>query len=196
MDTLIAVQPAIQYVVFDKKTGRILQTQSRFSVEQNQDVEIPMEELKATLAKDPYVLQRLTDHDAGNLDILKSETKETGRGLHSPTMVDVKHMKIVAKPKLVLSAGKKEIVGDGQDSTEIEIKVVGATGRAVHTVDDQIKITTTRGRLSARAGIVDLVQGRATITLTSVNETVSEVRVRALSVSGACASGALTLEFV
>lgn len=187
--------PTIQYVVFDPRTGRIVSTHSRFSVEENRDVEIPIEELKRTL-QDASARRDVTSHDTANLDILKVESPQ-GVPINSATdMVDVTDRRIVQRPLLVLTAGKQQIVGDGRDSVTIEIKVVDADGNDVYNINDTIKVMTTRGRLSARGGIVTLAEGRATIVLTSAAETVSHVRVRAFSPDGACGGGNLRLEFV
>jgi hypothetical protein len=186
----------VQYVAFDKKTGRILNTYSRFSVEANRYVEVSNDELKELLTRCTPVIANLTDQDLANLEILKVGPDDEVPRSGNPVMVDVAHRRIVKKPKLVLAADKREIVGDGQDRATIEIRVVNAEGKPIHTIEDRIKVSVTRGRLSARGGIVDLVQGRATITLTSVNETVDRVRVQATSLTGACGSGNLILEFV
>ena len=57
-------------------------------------------------------------------------------------------------------------------------------------------VTTDRGKLSERGGVMSLVQGRASFTLTSVNETVHKVRVRAESLDGNLERGELVLEFL
>jgi hypothetical protein len=190
------VRPEVWYVAFDKRTGRILHTHSRFSVEANRHVEVPEEDLRQMLANDASLLAGLTDQDLANLDILKVGPHDAVPGSGGQIMVDVAHRRIVPKPRLVLAADKREIVGDGYDSATIEIRAVDADGELLRTVEDRIKVTVTRGRLSVRGGLVDLDEGRATITLTSVNETVDNVRVGATSLTGACASGYLTLEFV
>ncbi len=196
IDSTTHVRPAVWYVAFDKRTGHILHTHSRFSVEANQHVEVPEDDLRGMLLKDPSLLTDLTDQDSANLDILKVGPHDAVPGPGSAMMVDVAHRKIVQKPTLVLTADKREIAGDGWDSATIEIRAVNSEGKLLHTVEDRIKITTSRGKLSSRGGIVDLVEGQATITLTSVNETVDHVRVGAVSLTGACGSGYLTLEFV
>ena len=188
--------PTIQYIAFDKKTGRIFHTYSRFDVVKNQSVEVPIDELKETLVKDASLFAGLTDQDPANLDILKVGPNDAVPALENAMMVDVAHRKIIQKPTLVLTADKREIVGDGRDSATIEVRAVNSEGKLLDTVEDRIKITVTRGKLSSRGGIVDLVEGRATITLTSVNETVDNVRVGAVSLTGACGSGYLALEFV
>jgi len=186
----------IQYVVFDRKTGRILHTHSRYDVAKNEDVEIPINELKEVLAKDSVILERLTNHDAANLDIIKTSPQQTGINIAADVMVDVHKKMLVQKPRLSLKTDKRELTGDGRDTAKIVIQAVDAEGSAVRNCSGKIKVTTTRGKLSERGGILDLVDGRATISLTSVNETVGKVRVTAASLGATCGSGNLIVEFV
>jgi hypothetical protein len=188
--------PTIQYVVFDKRSGRILHMHSRFFVEADEYLEVPLDELRAMLLRGKSVLADVTDRDLSNLDILKVGPQDEVPGPGKMVMVDVTHRRIVQKPILELSADKRELVGDGHDSATIEIRAANADGKPLPALEDRIKVTVTRGRLSARGGIVHLVEGRATITLTSVNETVDTVRVQAVSLTDHCASGQLILEFV
>jgi hypothetical protein len=189
-------RPTIRYVAFDNRTGRILQTHSRISASTRQYVEVPVDELRRMLAKDSSLLAKLTDKDPANLDILKIESHDEAPVPGEAAMVDVVRRRIVRSPMLTLTADKREVSGDGQDSATIEIRAVNAAGNLMHSVNDRVKVSATHGKLSARAGIVDLVGGRATITVTSVNETVDKVKVWATSLSGACSGGSVTLEFV
>jgi hypothetical protein len=191
-----SIRPAVWYAAFDKQTGHILHTHSRLSAETNEHVEVPEEDLRALLLKDPSLVASLTDQDPANLDILRVGPQDSIPGPGTAMSVDVANRRIVPKPRLVLKADKREVVGDGFDSTIIEIRAVDEHGHRVHTVNDRIKVTTTRGKLSERGGLVALDEGRASIILTSVAETVDHVRVGATSLTGACAGGDLTLEFV
>jgi len=182
--------PAIQYVVFDKTTGQIVRTHSHFSVEKNAYVEVPPAELKKALALDSSV------GDPANLDIIKIEGKDPLAVRLGVAKVDLKTRVLVEKPSLSVTADKTEIAGDGKESATITIQAVGADGKPVRSLDDKLKVLTTRGKLSARGGLVDLVQGKATVTLTSANETVSRVVVRASSIAGASSAGEVRLEFV
>jgi hypothetical protein len=186
----------ISYVAFDKKTGRILHVHGRFSVEHNQYVEIDIGEMREKLAKDKMILDRLTDRDAENLDIIRAPEEGPSRALaYGMGIIDVNRKEIVGKPRLTLSAPKLELDGDGKDSIKIEIEAE-TDGNSAGIVDEDIKVTTTRGKLSARGGIVRLVRGKATITLTSVGETAHKVRIAATAPSGHYRSGYLTVAFV
>jgi hypothetical protein len=189
-------QPTIQYVAFDKKTGRILHTYSKFNAEHNKYVEVPTEKLRQSLAKDANILDGLTDHDAANLEILKAEPEQAGAVGSTRLMVDPQSKTLVQKPKLLLKSDKPELTGDGKDSATITILAVNAEGKAERNVKSKIKVTTTRGKLSERGGVVELAKGGAKITLTSVNETVGRVKISATSLDGNCAAGHLIVQFV
>ena len=186
--------PSVQHVAFDRATGRILHSHSRFSVEHDTYVDVPEDELRRLCASDATILEGLTDRNPANLEFLKIGTHHAhGRG---PMMVDVARGVLVLQPRLSLSADKREIDGDGQDNAQIAIEVLGANGRLVGDFQGRIKLTTSRGRLSARGGMVDLVDGKAEVTLTSSAETVSRVQLRATAPDALCADGQLVIEFV
>ena len=185
----------LRYAGYDKKTGQIIHTHSRFSVAENRFVEIPIDELVARFSTDPDIVARLTDRDSKNLDFIKVSTSEHDQS-QGPMMVDPTHRKLVPRPSLRLTTKKTQLAGDGKDSTEIEISAVDGHGKHQNDVSGEVRITTTRGKLSARGGVVKLTKGRATITLTSVNETVSNVRLTAAPVDGAHTAARLDLEFI
>jgi hypothetical protein len=183
-----------QYIIFDKQTGQIVHVHSRFSVPENKYVEIPIEELKGTLAKDDSIVKRLSGGDAANLDVIAESSADARSSTRFK--VDVQARKIVAKPSLSLKAEKSEVSGDGKDSTSVEIQAVGEDGKTDLGFDDNLKVTTTRGKLSTRGGIVEMRQGKAQITLTSVKETVQHVQIVATSVNSSAAPGSVSVEFV
>jgi len=189
------VLPGVRYLAFDKHTGRILHTHSRFSVEKNEYTTVPLEELKGMIVSDHSIVEELTDHDPKNLDVIQVKSEEATGG-EGGMMVDVAHRTLVPLPTLSVTASKKEIQGDGKDSAKIDVRVLGADGKLLSKFKGQVKVTTTRGKLSARGGIVDLTDGLASITLTSVPETVSSVRVLAAALNGLCTAGYVTVEFV
>jgi hypothetical protein len=95
-----------------------------------------------------------------------------------------------------LTAEKTRLEGDGSDSTTIQIAVVDTNGRPVARYSGSVKVATTRGKLSARGGIVELRRGRGEITLTSVAETVDKVTVTATATDGRALRADLDLEFL
>jgi hypothetical protein len=185
----------IRYAGYDIKTGRIVHTHARFSIQENRYVEIPIDELKATFSADAGIVAKLSDGDPVSLDYIKLDPARAAE-LSDPAMVDTAHRRLVARPRLVLSTTANQLAGDGQDSADIAIALVNEHGAPVKGAAGAVKVTTERGKLSARGGLVNLVDGRASITLTSTNETVSHVRVTAAPVDRVYASAFLDLEFV
>jgi hypothetical protein len=180
----------IRYVGYDIKTGRIVHTHSQLSALDNSYVEVPVEQLKERFSADPVVLAKLTDGDAANLDFIRA-----GARSRAPMLVDPVNRRLVAPPRLVLAADRTELAGDGQDSVELAITVVDQDDRVLEGTAGTVKVETSRGKLSVRAGQVDLAGGHATVTLTSANETVSRVRVRASLPGQPCLPARLDLEF-
>jgi hypothetical protein len=195
MNTKTLPTPILRYVGFDTKTGQIIHTHTRFSVPENRYVEVPVEELKTRFAHEPFVLSKLSDQDPKNLDFIAVETSDADLD-RAPLMVDPTKRKLVPRPSLRLTAKKSQLTGDGQDSTEIEVSALDGHGKHQSSAKGKIKVSTTRGKLSARGGIVDLKGGRATITLTSVGETVNNVRLVATALDHPYTSGQLDVEFV
>lgn len=180
----------IRYAGYDTRTGRIVHTHSEFSVLGNRYVEVPVDQLKARFGADPVVVAKLTDGDPANLDYLRADGTGPLRAV-----VDTVNRRLVAPPRLVLSADRTELAGDGQDSVDLAITVVGEDGQVVEGAAGTVKVETSRGKLSARGGRAELAGGCATVTLTSVNETVSRVRVRASLPGQPCLPARLGLEF-
>ena len=69
-------------------------------------------------------------------------------------------------------------------------------GKIFHPYNGAVKVTTTRGKLSARGGQVEIKKGVGQVILTSVNETVNRVAVTARCLEGNCISSDLELEFM
>ena len=181
----------ILHVVFDRKTGRVLHRHMRFDVPNDEYVGVPADEIVKLLSHDAAIIEALTDHDIANLDVIQVPADADG-----DIRVDPRKRTVEPMPRLVLLAEKTEIEGDGKDSTRIDIEVRDAKGKRIRGVGGALKVTTTRGRLSARAGLLDLVDGKATITLTSIPETVNLVQVSAISPDGAYVAGDVAVEFV
>lgn len=181
----------IRYVGYDTRTGQIVHTHAQFSVPENRYVEVPAEQLKARFSADPGIVARLSDGDAGHLDFIKADADRPLASL----MVDTASRRLVTRPRLVLAADRTELAGDGQDSVALGITVVGEDGQVIEDAGGTVKVETSRGKLSARGGVVDLAAGRGTITLTSASETVSQVRVQASAPGQPYASAQLDLEF-
>jgi hypothetical protein len=186
----------VQYVAYDRQTGAILYTYAKLDAEANQYVEVSLNEIKKDIIKDPIVVARLSGQSLDNLDVIRMD-----RPSHPPKYggflaVDPRTRTLVVKPMLLVKAAKTQLTGDGTDKTVIEIQAVDVGGKPVRNLEDEIRVTTDRGKLSERGGLIKLAHGHATIELTSVAETVHKVRVRADSLSGSAASGDAVVEFV
>jgi len=185
-----ATAGTIRYAGYDIKTGRIVHTHSAFSVAGQGHVEIPIDQLKAMFGADPVVVAKLTDGDPANLDYIRADGTGPLRSL-----VDTVNRRLVAPPRLVLAADRTELAGDGQDSVDLAVSVVGEDGQVIAEAAGTGKVETSRGKLSARGGRAELAGGRAVVTLTSANETVSRVRVWASLPGQPCLPARLDLEF-
>lgn len=196
-EVLEEVSKVITYVVFDKKTGRIVHTHRRFNVEKEAYCECNPKDVMGLIGLDDFILGQVTKNDPKNLDIIMTtEITENGSTRDSGFMVDTKSRKVIEMLRIRLSSEKDELEGDGKDKTIIEIKVVNFEGKIVDSYNGMVKITTNRGKLSARGGLVKLKKGRGEITLISANETVDRVSVMAQCLDGTCVMAHLALEFV
>jgi hypothetical protein len=194
MQGFTEAQHGVRYAVFHKMTGRIIHTHSQSEVTGQERVEIGVEEVSAMLSTTLEIVGKINDLDPDDLDVIRVEPDGSGPGLGA-LMVDTKQRELLPRPSLTLSADKSELTGDGQDSTQIEIVLADADGQVIEGATGAVKVTTDRGKLSARGGLVELVNGRASISLTSANETVSKVQVRATHVDRVFVQAHLELEF-
>ncbi|MGC4072998.1 MAG: hypothetical protein QM760_10840 [Nibricoccus sp.] len=188
-------QPHVEYIIFDRKTGRILQRHSRLDALKNESVQIPIDELRTRFSRDDSILARTTDRDPSNVDFLEIKSESGDSPATGAFVVDPKKRQLVAKPALSLKTDKQELTGNG-DKAVIDIQVLDESGKPVRTHDGKVKITTSRGKLSAPGGVVQLERGHAKIDLISVNETVSRVTVDARTLDDSCSPARLTLEFL
>lgn len=182
------------YVAYDKKTGRIVHTHRVEMLESYDQREDDAAKFADEVREDAFSVGLLTDADPKNLEVLSLDNDPPERrfGLR----VDVRQSKLVEKPTLKLVASKSELDGDGRDQTEIEITAHRPDGSVAADIKGPIKVSTSRGKLSTRGGLVELKEGYGKITLTSVNETVRRVQVTAACRAGVCQQGTINLEFV
>jgi hypothetical protein len=192
MNSPDAEADVIRYVGYDTATGRVVHTHAQFSVRENRYVEVPVDELRARFSADPLIVAQLSNGDPGNLDFIRADA---GVPADAPVMVDHVNRRLMAPPRVVLSADRTELAGDGQDSANLSITVVGEDGQVVESATGTVQVETSRGKLSVRGGRVELSAGRADVTLTSVNETVRQVLVRAAVPGQPYSPAELTLEF-
>lgn len=182
------------YIVFDKQSGRLLRAHSRFSAAANATVEIPIEELQAMFRADRSLVSAVAEQNPDNLGVIRASAKDFEVSV--AYKVDVVRQAIVPLPRLSLTADRLMLKGDGIDRVEIGIEALATSGRLATDFSGRIKVTTTRGHLSAPGGVVDVSGGTAKIILTSVRETVSRVQVMAIALDGLCARGHIAFEFL
>lgn len=187
----------ITYVVYDKKTGRIVHKHRSFDIEKEAYCECDSEEVKNLASMDDFAMSKVTNHDPKNLDVIMIRELPENFSLGiSGIYVDIKSRKVIEKPKIQLSSKKKELAGDGRDKSVIEIKVVNNKGKVVKSYNGTVKVSTSRGKLSTKGGLVEIKKGTGKTTLTSVNETIDRVKVTAKCLDGKCLKAGLDLEFV
>jgi hypothetical protein len=187
----------ITYVVYDKKTGRILHLHSSYNVAEDIYDECDPEEVKQLVTEDDLAMRSVTDSDPDNLEVLMAyDIPELYPSRDIGYTVDLERKTVVEKPMLQLSAEKTQLRGDGKDQARIEVRVVNKRGKVAEGYNGTVKVITSRGKLSASAGRVNVKRGVGSIELTSVNETVHRVNIRARCLDGKCISTSMNMEFV
>lgn len=179
-------------VVYDKKTGRILESQRYASGEDGSDADRIAEAL-ADARDNPYTLDRLSGSPEEHLAAMV--VSEVSEPLLGKKMVDVGSGKVVDLPRLELHVHQNELEGNGVDETKIDVNAVDARGKLVGWFSGRVHVQTTRGKLSERGGVVTMKSGKGTIRLRSVDETVSKVVVRATGMDMPCTQGNASVAF-
>lgn len=182
------------YVLYDKVTGTAIGRHRYFDLPANQYVEVEAEDdnTVALFADDKSTLDRVSENSAANLAVLKTELT-LGASLRN---LRVTKNRLVEQPRLVMYSDKDELEGNGEDSATLTIMLENDKGKAIAKAKDEVLVTTTRGKLSARGGLLKLENGRATLTLRSVPETVQVVTVRCELVDGGAEPAEVRLAFV
>jgi hypothetical protein len=175
------------YVVYDRATGRILATHSRIDGESGKYLPLSDAEVFASCGV-PF-----DDNTRARARILAVDAAALMS--RKPLRVHPKGHDLVARDHLELKLSRTAIRGDGKDSVNIEIRVVDPDGKHNDSFSGRIKVSTQRGRLSADAGLVDVRNGSASVSLTSVPETLERVRVSARDLTGELETGTAVVEF-
>ena len=150
------------------------------------------EEILSLYAADEGTMQRVTDADAANLAVIQANLPEAQARFKMRIIKD----RLVEQPKLVMFSDRDELEGNGEDKATLTIQVQDDKGKVISKANDAVLVTTTRGKLSERGGEIVLEKGRASITLTSVPETVRVVTVRAELVKGGAKPVEIRLAFM
>lgn len=185
--------PPDEYLVYDRRTGTVLY---RYSIHRAAPASRAAP-AGAALLQQPdgsgvtTALTQLLGDRLPDVGIVLVDADQA----RSDCRVDPDTEQVLPRPRLVLSADRPALEGDGKDTTRISVTVVDGDGAVVTGCSHRVRVTTTRGKLSLPRGEVDLHDGAAEMSLRSVDETVPAVRLRAESMDGDCAPGRLTLEF-
>jgi len=185
-------EPDLSYIVYDKVTGLPVGRHRHFDAVENKLVEIDEVDIITLYADDETTLQKVTDHDGANLAVLKATLPD----MQARLKMRVTKNRLVEQPKLVMVSDRDELEGNGEDSATLTIMLQNDKGKVLTKADDMVLVTTTRGKLSTRAGLVTLEKGRATLSLRSVAETVQVVTVRCELQNGGAEPTEIRLEFV
>jgi hypothetical protein len=181
------------HAVYDRTTGRVLATYRRLDVKTGKMVPDTEDEVLDLVRGDESLVAETTDGDPGNLATLVVEAE---RAPAAAVRVAPERGRLVVPPRIRLMAERDELEGDGEDSLEISIDIVDASDKPVGDYRGPVHVSTSRGRLSARGGDLELDDGRGKLALTSVRETVDEVTVRATVPDGSLVPGELTVRFL
>ncbi len=176
------------YLVFDRTTGATIGTYSAYDAQTRSYVEQSPEK---TLEAFQGQLQGRTRDQVGIAEIALPQGQDVG-GYY----FDAKTGKAIPRLQMDVKPERTQLQGDGKDSVEIHITVLGDGGTAAHDFNADLRVTTSRGRLSAPGGRIKAVHGSASIKLTSVPETVGKVSITVQDLIGRCKRGGAKVEFV
>ncbi len=182
------------YVIYDKVTGRPVGRYRQYDLATDSYCACDADEVLSLFTGSDTVLKNTTDAAPDNLAVLQSNMPE-GVSLRTLHVAQRSH-RLVERPRLHLAADRDELEGDGKDSAQLTLALYDSRGHIDGKGTGRVRVTTTRGKLSARGGMVELAKGRASLTLTSVPETVHQVVVRAERVDGDAQAAEITLAFV
>jgi hypothetical protein len=198
--------PALTYVVLDKRSGRILHMHRSYRVVEERQgereiltstsSECDSEYIRKMVEGDPVLMSTVTDRDPRNLDVISTSIiPERDSPVSTGFFYDAKTKTLLPRPRIQIHTDKTALEGNGDESTVLNIRIVDDEGAVIVAFEGQIKVSTTRGKLSEHGGIVKIKKGVGEIRLFSPKETVDRVQVAARSVDRRCATGYLDLEF-
>jgi hypothetical protein len=170
--------------VFERDSGRVVATVRKLDVASGELVSASEDEVLGLVGGDA---------DSAKLGVV---TVEADSAASAPVRVEPERGEVVVPPRLRLEVDRDELEGNGEDTAEISVDVVDEGGTRVTGQGGAVHVSTTRGRLSARGGDIGLENGRGSLTLTSVRETVDAVTVRATATDGSLLPGEVVLRFV
>lgn len=176
------------YVLFDRSTGAIVGTYVVYDA--------GIGSYRTPTREEAWVAFRglLEDRMVDQVDLMTADLPMGS--LRGAYYVDVGRHQLVPQSRLRVQAERTRILGDGKDAVEITISALDEAGNVVESFDGDLRVRTTRGRLSALGGRTKANHGQAQITLTSVAETIDRVSITVQDLSGRCTQGHLDIEFL
>lgn len=174
-----------RYVVYDPGTGAIVTSH---------DVLVPADEAAPSHAAVRDQLRGLLDDDVlEQAELL--ETDDVSPGVEH--FVDRARRELRPLRRIEVRTDKPELDADGEDSAELQITIIDPeSGDVDESFSESLRVTTSRGRLTARGGRVEAREGRATIRLVAAPETVRTVQVLVEAERGTATPGSAALEFL
>jgi len=175
-------------IAFVKNTGRIVAIHAG-----------ELEDLLQNLSNNKHFLDTNKLENVNNID---SMIAEADLKTFNPSDYFIENRKLKRLKKIELSTdaldvdnpnGIPEIKGDGKSHCVLTATVQKPDGSIDKKFTKPIKFNTSRGKLSARNGIVKAKEGVARIILTSVPETVPPFKICANA--DGCIQGTIMLEF-
>ena len=183
----------ITHVVYDKTTGRIVGTLRHYDLLSGEYRQSDPEKVLELFASDKVALSKVTDGDVDNLAVTATVLPPEAKV--SALRFSARRKSLVTRPRLRLRSDRDAIEGDGVDSVTLYIDVIDEGGSVMREYQNEVHVTTTRGKLSTKGGRVNVEAGQGSIVLTSVRETVDRVDVKARTPDGSAVSDELTLSF-
>ena len=183
-----ASEESKMYVLYNRSTGVILGTYAVFDAETESYRTPTSEEARSAFGN---LLEEKTEDQVEMMEVSLPPHDDL-----SGYYIDMESRQLSPMPHLQIQADRVELEGDGQDSVDLAIRVVDTSGNLLEYFSGDLRVTTTRGRLSIPGGRIKAEHGRASITLTSVAETIARVTVIVQDPSGCCLSGSTHLEFL
>lgn len=140
------------FVVFDPSKGEVIGTYAVYDAETRSYRRPTLEEASNAFR------DLLAERKADKINILEADLPlGTSPARYS---IEVQRRQIAIKPRLQVQADRTQIQGDGKDSVEIEISAVDESGNVVESFDGDLRVMTSRGRLSASGGRIKADRGR------------------------------------
>lgn len=182
------MEKELSYLIYDRDSGRILGSHRSIDGETGAAIPLTPEQVLAGSG-----LLGSGKNLAGAA-VIAADADDLN--LPNGLRVDPARQALVQRGRIELRADRQEIAGDGKDQAQLTIRVLHADGSLDTSYAGPIKVSTERGRLDAKAGLVEVKGGQGRIALRSVDETLDAVRLRAVDPRQECAPGSCTLAFV